>query len=155
MTPIHIESFYSDGRGPELVALRWGFSGRVLEAAEFMLPDAATSEDLRHVRFVRPQVVMRTPEEVIDYRRISPYFVKHRPAAMFDLGKSDWLRSFSQRHLEKCSHYQLYFYDELIDVVAEGVVFGKGRYQKPEPNQPLLPTPTSVTDPAAQAPRQP
>ena len=134
MNPIHSESFYSDGRGPELAALRWGFRGRVLEAAEFMLPDASTPEDLRHVRFLRPQVVMITPEEVIDYRALSPNLVKHRPAAMFDLGKSDWLRSFSQRHLEKCSHFQLYFYDELIDLIAEGAVFGKGPYQKEGPN---------------------
>ena len=132
--------FYSDGRGPELTTIRWGFSGRTLEAAEFMLPDAETPEDLRHVRFLRPQVVMITPEEVIDYQVMSPYLMKHRPAAMFDLGKSDWLRSFSQRHLEKCSHFQLYFYDELIDVIAEGAIFATGKYQNEEQNKSLLPT---------------
>jgi hypothetical protein len=136
MTPVHTEFFHSDGRGPELVALRWGFSGRVLEAAEFMLPDAAAPGDLRHVRFLRPQVVMRTPEEVIDYREFGSQFAKHRPAAMFDLGKSKWLKSFSQRHLERCTHYQLYFYDELLDVIAEGVAFGAGPYRKEEPIQP-------------------
>lgn len=140
MKPVYIEYFYADGRGPELAAFRWGFSGRVLEAAEFMPPDAATPDDLRHVRFVRPQVVMITPEEVIDYRVSSEGLVRHRPAAMFDLGKSAWLRSFFQQHLEKCSHYQLYFYDELLDVIAEGVVFGKGPYRKEGANS-TLPTP--------------
>lgn len=130
MTPVHTEHFYGEGRGPELVALRWGFSGRVLEAAEFMLPDAASPEDLRHVRFIRPQVVMRTPEEVIDYGAVGPEFSKHPPAAMFDLGQSKWLKSFSSRHLSRCTHFQLFFYDELIDVIAEGVAFGSGPYQK-------------------------
>ena len=138
--PVHIESFYSDGRGPELVALHWSLRGIVLEAAEFKLPDAESSEDLRHVRFLRPQVVMITPDEVIDYRAPSAHLCDHGPAAMFDLGKSEWLRSFSPEHLEKCSHLQFYFYDELIDVVAEGAVFGKGRYQKKEPNPPSEPT---------------
>jgi hypothetical protein len=132
MTPVHTEHFYGEGRGPELTALRWGYSGRVLEAAEFMLPDAAFTDDLRHVRFIRPQVVMRTPEEVIDYREVGPEFVKHRPAAMFDLGQSAWLKSFSPRHLGHCTHFQLFFYDELIDVIAEGVAFGSGPYQKKE-----------------------
>ncbi len=132
MIPVHTEHFYGEGRGPELVALRWAFSGRVLEAAEFMLPDAASSEDLRHVRFIRPQVVMRTPEEVIDYRSVGPEFAKHPPAAMFDLGQSKWLKSFSPRHLGRCTHFQLYFYDELIDVIAEGAAFGVGPYKKKE-----------------------
>src|ERR1017187_7994033 len=96
--PIHIEFFYSDGRGPELARLCWGYRNNVLEAAEFMPPDAASNEDLRHVRFLHPQVVMITPEEVIDYTKLN-YIAQHRPAAIFDLGKSDWLKSFSQRHL--------------------------------------------------------
>jgi hypothetical protein len=127
--PIHLELFYSEGRGPQLINLCWKFRGCVLEAVEFMLPGAASEEDLRYVRFLRPQVVMRTPEEVIDYRKLE-HFTKHRPAAMFDLGKSDWLKSFSQQHLGKCSHYQLLFYDELLDVIAEGVEFGKGNFKK-------------------------
>jgi len=99
------ESFYSDGRGPELVALHWGHNGCVLEAADFLLPDAANRDDLGHVQFLRPQVVMVTPEEVIDYTRARPYLATNRPAAMFDLGKSDWLKSFAQLHLDKCNHY--------------------------------------------------
>ncbi len=70
---------------------------------------------------------MITPEEVINYTQLS-YIAEHRPAAMFNLGKSNWLKSFSQLHLEKCNHYQLLFYDELLDVIAEGVEFGKGKF---------------------------
>jgi hypothetical protein len=126
--PIHVEFFYSDGRGPELARFCWGYRNNLLEAAEFMPPDAASNDDLQFVRFLRPQVMMITPEEVINYASMSSYLIKYRPAAMFDLGKSDWLKSFSPRHLEKCSHFQLLFYDELLDVIAEGVEFGKGKF---------------------------
>jgi hypothetical protein len=128
--PIYIEFFYSDGRGPELARFCWGYRNDLLEAAEFMLPDAVSGDDLRFVRFLRPQVVMITPEEVINYANMSSYLIKYRPAAMFDLGKSDWFKSFSQRHLQKCSHYQLLFYDQLLDVIAEGVEFGKGKFNQ-------------------------
>jgi hypothetical protein len=127
--PIHVELFYSEGRGPQLINLYWKSRGCVLEAVEFMLPDAATEEDLRYVRFLRPQVVMRTPEEVINFAKLD-YFGKHPPAAMFNLGKSDWLKSFAQQHLGKCSHYQLLFYDEILDVIAEGIEFGKGKFNQ-------------------------
>jgi hypothetical protein len=125
--PIHIELFYSEGRGPQLVSLHWKFRNRVLQAAEFMLPDAVSEEDLRHVRFVRPQVLMITPEEVINYAKLD-YYAEYGPAALFDLQKSEWLKSFSQGHLKNCSHYQLFFYDELVDVIAEGLEFGKGKF---------------------------
>ena len=124
--PIHIELFYGEDRGPSLARLCWSSSGRTLKAAEFTPPDYALREDLRHVRFVKAQVVLVTPEEVINYSLMNPYLARHSPAKMFDLGKSDWLKSFSPLHLGKCTHYQLLFYDELLDVIAEGVEFGKG-----------------------------
>jgi hypothetical protein len=125
--PIYVEFFYSDGRGPELARFCWSHRNNLLEAAEFMPSDAESSEDLRRVRFLRPQVVMVTPEEIINYAKLN-YIAQYRPAAMFDLGKSDWLKSFSQQHLGKCSRYQFLFYDELLDVIAEGVEFGKGKF---------------------------
>jgi hypothetical protein len=57
---------------------------------------------------------------VIDYARVGSDLTRHRPAAMFDLGRSEWLRSCAPQHLERCRHYQL-FYDELFDVIAEGL----------------------------------
>ncbi|MBC7365294.1 MAG: hypothetical protein H7343_00560 [Undibacterium sp.] len=124
--PIHTDLFYSNGRGPELVAFHWKLNGGVLEGAEFMLPDATKKEDLRHVRFLRPQVTMITPEEVIDYRSMCSELITYRPAAMFDLGRSDWLSKFAPHHLGKYRHFQLYFYDELLDIIAERVAFGFG-----------------------------
>jgi hypothetical protein len=125
--PIYVELFYAEGRGPQLIKVHWKFRNEILDAIEFMLPDAASEEDLKYVRFLRPQVVMRTPEEVINYSKLD-HISQFGSASMFDLGKSDWLKSFSQRHLGKCSHFQLLFYDELLDVIAEGVEFGNGKF---------------------------
>ena len=67
--PIGVEHFYHDGRGPELQRVRWASPGNhVLRAIEYFCPDDVYEEaHLRHVHFVRPQVFMFTPEEVIPY----------------------------------------------------------------------------------------
>ena len=72
---------------------------------------------------------MFTPEEVIPYgsSRVAD-FGAHRPAAAFDLGHSEWLLSFSPQHLSRCHHFQLLFYDELLDVICEGLDFRSGAY---------------------------
>ena len=72
---------------------------------------------------------MITPEEVIGDEVLGELLGQHRPAAMFDRGKSEWLRSFAQEHLGRCQHYQLLFYDQLLDVIAEGVEVGRGGFQ--------------------------
>ena len=71
---------------------------------------------------------MITPEEVIEYRELGPRLARARPAAMFDLGKSEWLLSFSQRHLSSCHHFQLMFYDELFDIICERVSCHRGGF---------------------------
>lgn len=126
--PIHIEFFYGPGRGPSLKRLCWSERGGKLLAAEFTPPDYALREDLHHVQFFGTQVAMITPEEVINYGKMNSYLTEHRPAMMFNLGKSEWLKSFSPLHLGKCNHYQLLFYDELLDLIAEGVEVGKGKF---------------------------
>ena len=121
------DRFYSDGRGPELQRIVWGERGLGLRAVEYFNPDDVYDDAHRkHVRIVRPQVVMITPEEVIDYRGYAAAFGAHRPAAVLDHGHSDWLRSFNQYHLSKCRHFQLLFYDELFDIICEGLEFCEG-----------------------------
>jgi hypothetical protein len=121
-TPVQREMFHHDGRGPELLRAHWNDNGTLLLAIDYYNPEDAHEEAfLKHVLVVGPQVVMVTPEEVIDYRRGGAAISGYSPAAMFDLGKSEWLRSFSARHLESCRHFQLFFYDELFDIIAEGV----------------------------------
>ena len=128
--PIHQDAFYHDGRGPELHRVHWDRSGTVLRAVDYFNPlGTGQRGGLHHVRFVAPQVVMMTPEEVIGDETLGRLLKDHRPAAMFDRGKSEGLRSFSQKHLDRCHHYQLLFYDQLLEVIAEGVEVRRGGFQ--------------------------
>ena len=127
-TPISADRFYHDGRGPSLHRVHWSREGHYLLAIDYSNHDDGF--DQKHVKFVRPQVVMITPEEVINYGDgdLTGLLVRYRPAAMFDRGRSPWLESFSPRHLSQCRHFQLFFYDELFDVICEGVECVLGRY---------------------------
>lgn len=132
---INVNAFYADGRGPELQRVCWGPDGTVLQAIEYFNPDDAYGDDtLKHVRFVGMQVVQMTPEEVVDYTELGPRLSISRPAAMFDLGRSGWLKDFSQRHLESCRHFQLVFYDELLDVICEQITCHLGPFREEGPD---------------------
>ena len=128
-TPIHVEEFWQEGRGPELRRMIWSRDGTVIRAIEYLNPDWKSESDLRHVTFERPQVVQITPEEAVSWGISGSRFGEHRPAGMFDLGRSTWLESFAPRHLAKCRHIQLLFYDQLVDVICEGVACGSGPAQ--------------------------
>ena len=65
---------------------------------------------------------MFTPEEVIGS---TMHLHPDGPAAL-DLGRSDWLRSFNPQHLDACRHFQLLFYDELLDIICERLEFADG-----------------------------
>jgi hypothetical protein len=126
--PIHIDLLYHDGRGPELQRTHWSTRGAQLQTIEYFNPDDVFDEaSIKHVRFDGLQVVMITPEEVIDYGRLASHLEQSR-AAMFDLGKTMWLQSFSQRHLSSCRHFQLMFYDQLFDIICERVPCHRGRF---------------------------
>ena len=71
---------------------------------------------------------MITAEEVIHPGTIGDLLVRFRPAAAFDRGRDAWLASFSPRHLDLCSHFQLMFYDELFDVICERLDFVSGGF---------------------------
>ncbi len=127
--PLHVEDFWSDGRGPETHRVIWNATGTSIRAIEYLNPDwTDIDSDLRHVILERPQAVLITPEEVIGSDQLGDRYNELGPAAMFDLGRSAWLESFGQTHLANCRHIQLLFYDEVIDVLCEGVRCGKGRF---------------------------
>jgi len=122
VTPLHVDRFVRDGRGPELQFIHWSPNGSAILAIDYFNPDDVYKPpSLKHVVFTRAQVVMITPEEVIDYSAQDPEMSNHRTAGIFDLGRTPWLRSFAPYHLERCHHFRLFFYDELVDVVAESV----------------------------------
>jgi hypothetical protein len=117
--PINTERFHHEGRGPELKRIHWSGDGTQLVAIDYFNPEDRHDSDAKHVRFRRAQAVMVSPEETIGASLA--HIADHRPAAMFDLGQSEWLATFAPTHLEQCSHFQLLFYDHLVDVICEGV----------------------------------
>ena len=123
--PVFVDDFYSDGRGPTLQEVHWGLHSSILHAIDFVNPEEDT---LKHVRFEGMQVFKFTPEEVINYPALSPIWKQDRKAGIICLGKSPWLESFNPHHLKSCAHYQLLFYDELVDVICEGLRIGDGGY---------------------------
>jgi hypothetical protein len=71
MKPIFIEQFYHDGRGPELQKVHYKSNGRVIVGTDYYLAyQPYTPENLRHVKFIKPQAFMLTPEEL---RTTNPY----------------------------------------------------------------------------------
>jgi len=108
----------------------WEGSGsQQLVAIEYFNPDDVYEPaNLKHVALSGVQVVMVTPEEVIGLEQIRDSIAAHRPASMFDLGRNRWLLSFSQQHLGGCRHFQMLFYDELIDVICESIECIDGAY---------------------------
>ena len=110
---IAADKFAFDGRGPDLQRAIWDARGTRLLAIDYREADGT----LRHVRFVEPQVVMFTPEEVVG---------DGEQGGALDLGRSAWFQSLGQQHLERCSHFQLLFYDELLDVICESLEFADG-----------------------------
>jgi len=108
------EKFLSSGRGPELVNLVWGLGQCQLVGANYRNPSESA---VRHVRFVKAQAVMITPDEVVGLED---------PAGLVDLGVTDWLKGLNTGHLTACTHLRARFYDEAVDVICEGVHFGDG-----------------------------
>ena len=129
MEPIEVDNFYREGRGPELRRIHWDATGCQPTAIDYFNPDAVhDDEGIKHVLFRGMQVITITPEEVIGSEMLADPRGEGSPAAMFNLGKDPWFRQFSPQHLANCQHFQLVFYDELVDVICEGVECQSGPY---------------------------
>ena len=127
-SPLNTDRVFHEGRGPELRRIHWDIDGRVILAIDYFNPtDTHDVASVKHVRFLQPQVVMVTPEEVVG--GFGPHIAEHRPAAMFDCGRDAWFQTFAPTHLDRSSHFQLLFYDEVVDVICEGVECVEGEYR--------------------------
>jgi hypothetical protein len=113
--PIYVDEFWRDGRGPELHRVVWNASGTLIRGIEYLNLDWGPDlqAGLRHVLFGGAQVVQITPEEVIGLHQLGSRYQDRRRASMFGLGRRSWLQSFAHRHLARCHHIQLLFYDQL------------------------------------------
>jgi len=114
--PILRGEFFHDGRGPELVKVHYRGRGSTIAAADYTNPG---DPGLRHLLFVGPQTFMFTPEEVENFAPVSWEATGNASAVC--LGRSEWFHSFSTRHLDKCQHYRVMFYDEFLDIICERI----------------------------------
>ena len=122
--PILTDDFYFDGRGPSIVQIHWAYDGIVLRAIDF-----EGTRGKSHLFFEGIQVVMITPEEVINTAQFDSLVVDDNIYSAISLGKSEWLDTFTPRHLDKCEHYKFLFYDHMIDVICEYVEVRTGFYE--------------------------
>src|SRR5689334_20086469 len=112
---------WADGRGPELKNAHYRANGAGLVALDYLNPDHKSDVDVRHLIFRAAQVHMFTPEEVYNVIRDEISWGSLNQAAVVNLGKSAWFRSFNPHHLTQCNHYRVMFYDEYLDVICEGI----------------------------------
>ena len=80
-----------------------------------------------HLRFQKAQVSMFTPEEVCSVGDV-PWGPNLNFAAAVDLGRSAWLQSFAQQHLDQCRHFRVMFYDYRLDIICEGITAHRGAF---------------------------
>lgn len=152
--PISTPYFAHDGRGPSLI--RWlydsdlFFDGTFFEdvadcvtgAVYAMTPladgsagpfegvaviDPAT-EPRCWVVFEGLQVYQNVPEEVHSYWHIDCETDRVARTGVWRVNHSEWLGGFDQRHLATSKHFILEFYDELVEVIADELVFGTGEF---------------------------
>jgi hypothetical protein len=127
MHVVSADRFYHDGRGPEL-HLR-GRSASI-EAIDYQLPDADGGPQFEfHLGFHRPQAYMFTPEEVVNYASSNVDWSETGRGALVSLSRSEWLCSFATRHLERCEHYRAMFYDQMLDIICEGITVNSGFFR--------------------------
>ncbi len=130
MKTILIDKFYRDSRGPELQKIHYNNLGTQIVAMDYYNPDVKYSpENMKHVVFINPQAFMITPEEEFKYTESTAEELKRDKGAIFNLGKSEWYKSFSNRHSQNCNHYRLMFYDDFVDIICEDVIIKDGPYR--------------------------
>jgi hypothetical protein len=128
------DTFYHEGRGPALVRVHIEAGSAHLQAIDYELPDTdgspASKRHLlhRHLLFHGAQVFMFTPDKVENYITSAVDWSATGGGAMVALGKSIWLSSFNQQHLERCEHYRAMFAAEFLDVICEGVTSEPGYF---------------------------
>jgi hypothetical protein len=131
--PVLRDWIWAEGRGPELRSAHFRGGRLSLAALDYLNPDYASEQEMRHLVIHRGQVHQYTPEEVYkSVREEGQWGPSINQAAVVNLGRSEWLLSFSQRHLGTCKHYRLMFYDEWLDIICENITAAAGPYVSQE-----------------------
>ena len=139
LVPYSTDHFGFDGRGPEIHrfirdcdTLKEGAfperrkpPGKIIGVEYFWFK----RPELQWVIFRKMQVIQIVPEEVCSYWFV-PYVQEGTKGnGIYMVKDSAWLQSFSQRHLGSCNHYIFQFYDDIIEIIAEDLTFGKGPFR--------------------------
>jgi hypothetical protein len=124
------DTFYHDGRrGPSLVRVHLRPGSARIQAIDYDLPGSGESPaSQRHLLLQGAQVFMFTSEVVENYIASVVDWSRTGRGAMVCLGKSTWLSSFNQQHLERCEHYRAMFYDDFLDIICERVTSESGYF---------------------------
>jgi hypothetical protein len=131
--------FGFDGRGPEISrfihdrdALESGtfperrpLPGKVIGVEYFWFEHS----DFAWVIFEGLKVLQIVPEEVCSYWFLEKIARPEKGVGIYEAEDSPWLRSFAQRHLAGHRHFVLMFYDDIVEVVATGLIFGSGAFR--------------------------
>ena len=130
--PVLEAEFHHDGRGPELQKVIWDYRGQILRGFEYFNPeDDYKAENLRHLLLDKVEVYSMAGEEV--HKNIAAN--GDTRAAIFQIVDSPWKRSFQQRHIQDCEHFQIMFYDEIFDVICRKITPGTGPLNTKEAQQ--------------------
>lgn len=122
--PVLEDSFYHDGRGPELQDVVWSKNGVCLVGFEYFNPDDVYEDrNLKHIRLVGVEAFSMASDEVHG----NILATGENKAAIYEVQDSAWLASFNQTHLGGCKHYQVIFYDEIYDLICKGIEVGRGK----------------------------
>jgi len=127
--PVLLDWIWADGRGPELRRAHFLAGGLSPIALDYLNPDWASEDEMRHLIIHKGQVHQYTPEEIYNYScdevRWGPSI---NQAAVVDLARSHWLLAFSQLHLGNCKHYRIMFYEGFLDIICEDITAEAGPY---------------------------
>ena len=151
--PIQTDSFAFDGRGPSLI--RWLYYSDLMFAgtcwpdtpddihgAEYGIPPMSVSVPLPSptVAVVDPiqcerawvvfhglQAIQLVSEEVHSYWHAAEYERGTRTGA-WEVFDSVWLSNFNSRHITNHKHFLLEFYDEIVEIIARDLIFGRGEF---------------------------
>jgi hypothetical protein len=139
VVPYPTDHFGFDGRGPEIHrflrdcdALKEGaFPERRKPPGHIIGVEYYWFErpELEWVLFRKMQVIQIVPEEVCSYWFAAHISDKRKGIGIYVVEDSAWLRSFSQRHLASCRHFIFQFYDDILEVIAEDLTFGRGAFR--------------------------
>jgi hypothetical protein len=152
--PIPTPYFGFDGRGPTLIrwlnnsdllfpGTFWSNTPDGIQGAEYGLPGTSargsgpwtgvevadpTSADRAWVVFDGLQVTQIVPHEVHAYWHREGASGERGNTGAWEVFDSAWRMSFAQGHLAKSRHFLLEFYDELVEVLADRLIFGAGGF---------------------------